>query len=389
MKSFSHQNPPLRLFVGEDSLAALPRELDRLGSKRAFVFCAGSVARQPHLIRPVLDALGARCVTVFDALKAHSPIDVVEAGSEALRSVEADAVIAIGGGSAIVTARAAGILAAEGGNVADLASRRLETGRFFSPKLLAPKIPQFVVPTTPTMAIVKAASAVFDPAQGKRLPLFDPKTRAQAVFIHPALALSAPLQLALASSLNTLALAIEALEGGEGDPLSDAALLHSLRLLAENLPKMVAEPDNAEVRCELMIAAILCGQGTDHASPGVAAALGHSLGLRVEIDNGVANGILLPHTLRFNAPVTSGRLRAIAQALGAQPSDGDWVNGAVDAVKGLIADLPVPTRLRDAGVPREALPGIAELAMEDWFMERNPRRVENSTAALGILDSAW
>lgn len=390
MKSFAHQVAALRIYGGSDSLAALPRELDRSGIRRAFVFCSGSVARQPALMQPIRDALGARCVSVFDAVQAHSPVDVVEAGAEALRSTEADAVIAVGGGSAIVTARAAGIIAAERQSAEALSSKRLETGRFVSPKLLAPKLPQFIVPTTPTTAIAKAGAAIFDPAQRRRLAMFDPKTRAQAVFVHPDLAMSAPPALALSASLNALALAVEALESGKSDVLSDAALLHALRLLDRNMPKLSSAADGPEVRIDLILAAILCGQGTNHAAAGaMAAALGHSLGLQFDIANGVANCIVLPHTMRFNRPVTAAQLRPIAEVLGAQPDDGDWAAAAIRAVETLIGSSPVPTRLRDAGVPRDRLGDVAAMAMDDFFMSQTPRRVGDTAEALAVLDAAW
>jgi alcohol dehydrogenase class IV len=92
----------------------------------------------------------------------------------------------------MVTARAATIVLAEGEDQARLSTSRDASGRMHSPKLRAAKLPQFVVPTTPTTAIVKAGCAVFDPTAGRRLALFDPKTRAQAIFVHPDLVASAP-----------------------------------------------------------------------------------------------------------------------------------------------------------------------------------------------------
>jgi alcohol dehydrogenase class IV len=306
-----------------------------------------------------------------------------------LRELDADAVVAVGGGSAIVTARAASILLAETGDLAALATSRDEQGALRSPKLLAPKLPQLVVPTTPTTAMVKAGSAVFDTAVGERRALFDPKTRAQAIFIHPALANSAPAALVIGSGLNTFALAIEGLMARTDDPLADALLMHALRLLARDLPGAGGTPD-AALRGELMLGAVLCGQGSDFAGAGMTTVLGHAIGARHAVENGVANAIVLPHVLRFNAEAAGPGLAKVAAALGLPAGGGASPLGAIlDSVGALVDALALPRRLRDVGVPHEALPKIAGHAMGDWFLRGNPRPVRDAAEVQQVLENAW
>src|SRR5262245_6420086 len=138
----------------------------------------GEVGREGHVTHE-------RCAGVFSGVRAHSPAPAVAEAAQHLRRLEADAVVAVGGGSAIVTARAASILLAEKGELASLSTAMDEHGSLRSPKLAAPKLPQLIIPTTPTTAMVKAGSAVSDPEAGVRRALFDPKTRAQSIFIHP------------------------------------------------------------------------------------------------------------------------------------------------------------------------------------------------------------
>jgi alcohol dehydrogenase class IV len=192
MRSFRHIASELRLFHGSDSLQALRRELDRVNSRRAVIICGSSLARDGSPLALIRSLMGERCAGVFTGVSAHSPLPSVEQAARELKRLEADAVIAVGGGSAIVTARAASILIAENGDARNLCTSPDETGELKSPKLLAAKLPQLVIPTTPTTATVKAGSAVLDPVDGKRLALFDPKTRARAVFIHPDLISSPP-----------------------------------------------------------------------------------------------------------------------------------------------------------------------------------------------------
>lgn len=387
MISFQHITPPLRLFHGPKSLGQLGRELDRLNSKRAVIVCGVSLARQDTLLDVVRGAMGDRCAGLFTGVRAHSPVPSVVAAAAELKRLQADAVVAVGGGSAIVTARAAGILAAEARDVRELCTTRDEKGELRSPKLLAPKLPQLVIPTTPTTAAVKAGSAVFDPVEGQRLALFDPKTRAHAVFVDPRMLQSAPRTLVASAGLNTFATAIEGLMSRSGNPLADALLMHAVRLLGRRLCD-VARHYDATVRGELVLAAVLCGQGTDHTGAGITTVLGHAIGARHEIDNGTANAIVLPHTLRFNASAAPAGLVRIAAAL-ELPHDEPPLAGIVTALQTIFSALGVPDRLRDVGIPAAALPAIANIAMGDWFLRGNPRPIRDAGELHAVLETAW
>jgi alcohol dehydrogenase class IV len=389
MQSFQHTTPPLRLFQGADCLRFLGRELERLGSRRAVICCGASLARVGTLLDLARSAMGERCAGVFSAVRAHSPAPAVIAAAEQLRRLEADAVVAIGGGSAIVTARAASVLLAESGTLASLSTTVDERGALRSPKLAAAKLPQLIIPTTPTTAMVKAGSAVLDPEAGVRRALFDPKTRAQSIFVHPDFVRSAPRALVVGSGLNSLAMAVEGLTSRTGDPLADALLMHALRLMAAHLASPALDGD-AAARGELVLAAVLCGQGTDYTGAGITTALGHIIGSRHHVENGVVNAIMLPHALRFCAEVIQPGLAKAAAALGLTPRDGMLLlKSVIDGVSRITGALEVPQRLRDVGVPREALPEIATLGMADWFLRGNPRPVRDAAELQQILEEAW
>lgn len=115
MHAFQHIAPPLRLFSGADSLAQIGRELDRAKCRRVVIVCGGSLARNNSLLGQIKAALGERCAGVFAGTRAHSPVDTVQEAARTLEALGADAVMPVGGGSAIVTARAASILLAEQG----------------------------------------------------------------------------------------------------------------------------------------------------------------------------------------------------------------------------------------------------------------------------------
>lgn len=326
--------------------------------------------------------LGPALVGESQSVQPNSPVPAVEEVARVLRDAQADAVIAVGGGSAAVTARAAAILLAEQKPARELCTRRLTDGRFDSPRLDAPKLPQFVIPTTPSTAFVKVGSAVHDAETGQRLALFDPKTRAKAIILHPEFLRSAPAALVREATLNTLSTAVEALESSTCDPVSEAMLMHALRLVARNLDRM--EPDDIAARESLAVAAVLCGRGTDQAGGGLSSVLAHAIGHRAHVSNGIVNAIVLPHTMRFNAPATKHTTPRIADSLRSGQA-----GAAADLLATLLAPLPIPHRLREIGLAEADLDAIAQAAMGDFFISRSPRRVQGVEDVRGILAAAW
>ncbi len=389
MRNFQYLPSALRLYSGPSSLDAIAKELDRLKCRRAVIVCGATLAREGSPLALVKAALGERCVGVLPAAKAHSPVPDMVAAAAELKRLEADAVIAVGGGTAVVAARAASIFLAEGNDVRSLCTTTLPGGELRSPRLAAPKLPQFVVPTTPTTATVKAGTAVFDPVARERLALFDPKTRAHAVFVHPELVLSAPRSLVLGAALNALTLAVEGLTSRSGNPFSDALLMHAVRLLVQRLADPALDTD-AALRADLIHAAVMCGQGSDHTGAGMATVFGHNIGMRCGVENGTTNAIVLPPVLRFNGTASLAGLQKVATALGLDATEGEPLVSAVSGAMASLADtLGVPRRLRDVGVPREALPEIAAGALGDWFLRGNPRPVTSASDLQQVLEAAW
>jgi alcohol dehydrogenase class IV len=385
---FRHVTPAFRTFCGPSALDALARELDRLGCRRAVIFCGASMLRYTDVLDRIASVLGDRLVGRFAGVKEHSPIPVVEDAVRELERLGADSVVAVGGGSAIVTARAASILLAEQRDVRELCTQRSPDGQLVSPKLMAPKLPIWLVPSTPTTAYGKAGSAVRDPRSGDRLALFDPKTRAQGLILDPQVALTAPAPLARTSALNAFSMAVESLQASV-DPLADALLVPGLRKLARWLPRLDAAPEDAKPRLELMVGALLAGQGSDYVGGGLAQALAHTAGPRSSVSNGIVEGILLPHTMRFIAPATPGRLNYVAEALDrAATADASADEQAIAAVEHFVAAMGMPRRLRDVGLSRDVLAGVADHTRDDWSLTRIPRRAQREDL-LHVLEAAW
>jgi alcohol dehydrogenase class IV len=386
MRTFQHHFAPLRIQYGTSCLAELPGKMERLKVSRAVVITGRSLGRNPLGLPRLQSLLQDQVVAVFDRVEAHSPLPSVEHAAEILRASGADVIIALGGGSAVVTARAAAILYGEARPIEELHTR-FEPGKApFSPKLLAPKLPIFAIPTTATTACAKAGTAILDPVTRRRLTLFDPKTRARELLIDPELAAATPRALMMDAGLHSFSMAVQGLESPRREPFADAALIHALRLLRDNLPLLGRGGDGPEVRGNLVLAAILAGEGTDHTGGGsLVSVIGHCLGARTNVGNGLINALLLPHTIRFNAPETGDRLAVLGELLGARSSSAADV---ADACARYFEVLGVPPRLSDAGIGEELFESVAEDARSDWFLYQNPRKILSGGEIVSLLQDA-
>jgi alcohol dehydrogenase class IV len=380
--SFRHVTPASRTVCGPSAVEAVAAEADRAGSARIVVVCGRSIAREGAILDRVATALGSRLAAVFDRVEEHSPIPAVQTARETLADADADGVLTVGGGSAIVTARAASILLAEQRDVRDLCTTRGEDGRLNSPRLAAPKLPQWIVPTTPTTAMAKAGSAVRDPETGDRLALFDPKTRATAVFIDPAACATAPFAVAVGAALSAFAMAIEGL-AGPIDPLAEAQLAYAVSTFVNLLPRLHADSDD-DVRVGLAVAALLAGQGSDFAAGGVAQALSHAAGPLSSTSNGHVHAVLLGEVLTWGAASSFEGIDRVARALGIEPDPA----AISEAVRDLLWVLSLPDRLRDMGISADDRPAIVARSQDDFLLAASPGR-PTADELHALLDATW
>jgi alcohol dehydrogenase class IV len=164
-------------------------------------------------------------------------------------------------------------------------------------------------------------------------------------------------------------------------------LMQALRLIKSNLADV--ESRGLAARERLVVAALLCGRGTEQGGTGLASVLAHAIGHRSHVANGIVNAIVLPHTMRYNAPVTMDRGVTIIEALAEFPATSPTAPVASTIVGAFLDELPVPRTLRQIGVGQEDLADIADAAMTDWFVSRNARPVAGVRTLLDILEAAW
>ena len=390
--SFRFVGYPVRVHAGPDSINRLPDELERINAQRPLVVCGNSVAEKTDLVDRVKNALGSRVPEVFSGGRTGSPLTSVLEGVAFAKKADADCVVAVGGGSAVVTARGITILLAENGTAQELCTQYPDGSPPVSPRLMAPKIPNFVVLTTATTAVTRAGTALIDPESGHRLELFDPKTRPVAVIWDDQALLTASPWLCLNATASCFTGVASALQGADLNPLSESDLLEALRLLLTNLPLVHSQPDNPAVRLNLCAAAFLYNRATDAGAGGalgVVTALAHSLYTRFpECGHGDAYAILTAPGMRFNAGQNAEAQARFAKAMGIESDgleNGDVAAHAADAIEDLFTQLGLPTRLSEVGVHQDGISQIAEDAMTDFGLHRNVRKIKNVGELTSVL----
>jgi alcohol dehydrogenase class IV len=392
---FRYRSFSLSIQAGPGALDELRSEVDRTKAKRAFVVCGQSVANETDLVARARANLGDKFTGVFDGVKESSPLPAVLAGAAAARAADADAIVAIGGGSAMVTARAIVILLAEKGDIHTLCTQYPPGQAPVSPKLLAPKIPNILVLTTPSTAMTRAGTAVMDIETRHRLELFDPKTRPAAMIWDDAALLTAPAQLWISTAASALSGILCTLASPKLNPISHGDLLHAMRLSLEALPLMRTDPGNATARMNLVVASFLSNralEGMRARAFGIVSSLGHVLDtLYPQLSHGDAYGLSTGWGMRFNLEQTAGGLARVAQGLGL--ADGVSELEAARRVPGFVDEfyrrLGLPVRLREAQIPRSDIPRIARDAMGDFYLHQNARKVKAAAELEALLDQMW
>ena len=391
--SFRFVSYPTRVHAGPDAIRKLSDEVDRIRATRVLVVCGQSIFTKTDLVDRVKLVLGTRVVKVFSDGRTGSPVTSVLEGVAAARGVDADCIVAVGGGSSVVTARGIAILLAENGTPNELCTQYPVGKPPVSPRLMEPKLPILNVLTTATTAMTRSGTALIDSESGHRLELFDPKTRPAAVIWDDQALLTASPWLCLNATAGCFSGVASALQRTDLNPLAESDLLEALRLLMDNLPLVKSQPDNPSIRVRLCAAAFLYNRATDAGAGGsalgVVTALAHSLDTRFpECGHGDPYSILTSPGLRVNPEAIVAVQASFARAMGIKHSGMDDVQAsgiAADAIETFYKDLGMPVRLSEVGVSKEGIDIIAADAMTDFGLHRNVRKIQSVEDLTEIL----
>lgn len=381
--SFVHRSAATRLVLRDGAIDDLRVELGTLGIYRPLLLGGARVQRSALFARVVL-ALGDLPYSRAEPVPAHSSVSLVERLAAEAKATGIDGFIAVGGGSASDTAKAIALLMAEGGRLADHAVRFTPPATLIAPPLLAPKLPIVAIPGTASGAEVTASLGVRD-ADGAKLLFTDIQLAARLVLIDPHANLEMPAALMCATGMNGLAHCIEGLYSRERSPLAETLALDAMARFAKALPAVHRAPQDAAARAALLYAAHLSGLVLVNARTCLHHAICHAIGSVTGVGHGDANAVMLPHVIAFNAAAAEQPLARAAVAMGA----GDDAAALVRALYALQTVIGVPSRLRDIGVPPDALDRIADKTLRERGLHYNPGPVADARDVRELLDAAY
>lgn len=371
-------------WFGRGAVEALTGEVTRRGYRKALIVTDNTLV-QCGLVAKVTDKLDTAGLgwEIFSEVIPNPTIEVVLAGLTAFRRSEADYLIAIGGGSPQDTCKAIGIIS----NNPEFADVRSLEGLSPTRK---PSVPIMAIPTTAgTAAEVTINYVITDEEKRRKFVCVDPHDIPQAAFIDADMMDGMPPALKAATGVDALTHAIEGYITRGAWALTDALHIKAIEIIAGALRGSVAgEPDAGEA---MALGQYVAGMGFSNVGLGLVHGMAHPLGAFYNTPHGVANAILLPHVMRYNADFTQQKFRDIARAMGVKVEELSLDaarDAAVEAVFALNLDVGIPGHLRDVGVLKEDIPALAQAALDDVCTGGNPREASLSEI-IELYHIAW
>lgn len=381
--SFIYMNTT-RVVFGSGCSRDVKVEVRSLGCSHAVVVTDKLLAANTDIPARIEKALGDACAGVFSDVEPDSGVHIVDAGAAFARERGADCVVSVGGGSAIDTAKGIAILLKEGGNLRDYQGFQVLQRR---------QTPHVSIPTTAgTGSEVTYVAVIKDHDAHQKLLFGDYNIIPDTALLDPELTVGLPRGLTAATGMDAMSHAVEAIHSQQKEPVADGLGLHAIRLIKEFLPRAVDDGKDIVARGQMLIASNMAGAAFSNAQVGLVHAMAHTVGARYGVHHGLANSILMPHVVRFNAAEVAACYRGVADALGvpvAGLSDEACAEAAAGAIAELAARTGLPAGLASQGVPEAALPELAEATLADASIIYNGRMVMGADEVLEVYRAAF
>lgn len=373
---------PGRIVFGNGCAPQCAAFLAQRGVKRVLLV---SGTRVFPTLGPVLDALKESNVSFLQS----SPVDqepthqLFEEILSAARAQEIDGVLGIGGGSVIDVAKLVAALFDGQQNTADVFGINL---------LRARALPLVCLPTTAgTGAEVSPNAILLDETAELKKGVVSPHLVPDAAFVDPLLTMSVPAAVTAATGLDALTHCIEAYANKFAHPIVDHYALQGIKLISVNLVRAVRNGSDLEARAALSLGSLYGGFCLGPVNTAAVHALAYPLGGRFHIAHGVSNAVLLPHVLRFNFSAAPERYADVAKALGVERNGSSLTTAehGVEFLLKLSRECGVPQRLSELNVPREAIPSLAQAAMQVTRLLKNNLRPFSAEDAIRVYEAAY
>ena len=360
---------PTRNVFGEGAVQEAGDLVKSLGAKKCLIVTdryLGQIGMADR-VQGILKKAGIEAC-IFAGAEPNPTDKNVEAGARFYQENECNSIISLGGGSSHDCAKGIGLVAANGGQIADFEG---------VDKSSKPMIPLMAINTTAgTASEITRFCIITDTSRKVKMAIVDWRVTPQIAINDPELMKGMPPSLTASTGMDALTHASEAYVSTDANPLTDAAAIMAIKMIAHYLPKAVANGNYMKARDKMAYAQYLAGIAFNNASLGYVHAMAHQLGGFYNLPHGVCNAILLPYVESYNLIGNMNRFRDVAQAMGVQV-EGISVTcaaeKAIEAIKKLSRQLEIPTDLKQLGVREEDFGIMADNAKKDVCQLTNPR----------------
>ena len=369
MNEFSF-SVPQNITVGKGSLTKLPEIAKKSGGSHAFLMSGPHLAKM-GLVEKAANSLKSAGISVdtFTDIEGNPSVETVDKATAAFKEAGADFIVAFGGGSPMDVAKAVGVTAKYGGSITEYEGAH---------KVPGPIIPLIAIPTTAgTGSEVTAFSVITDHSRDYKLTVFSYEILPAYAILDAELLTTAPASVAAACGIDAFIHAEEAYISTAASPFSDAMAEKAMSLIGKNIRRFVANRGDIEAAESMLVGSLFAGIAFSFARLGNVHAMSHPVSAFFDVPHGVANALLLPYVMEYNAASPAApKYVHIAKAMGVNTegmSVEEGICAAIDAVRKLSLSIGIPQRLREINVREEDLHQLAIDAFNDVCTGGNPR----------------
>ena len=367
MKNFTF-SVPQNIIVGKGSLSKLPELSKALGGTHGFII-SGPHLNKMGIVGSCAESLKNAGIAVdsFTETEGNPSVETVDKATKAFKESGADFIIALGGGSPMDVAKAVGVVAKYGGSITEY-----EGGG----KVPGDIIPLIAIPTTAgTGSEVTAFSVITDHSRNYKLTVFSYKLIPAYAILDADLITTAPVSVAAACGIDAMVHALEAYISRDASPFSDAMAEKALELIGKNIRRYVANRTDIEAAEGMLVGSLFAGIAFSWARLGDVHAMSHPVSAFFNVPHGVANAILLPTVVEYNALADNGKYLKIYNYIAQAPLKEEEFKPLmlVSLLKELNASLGIPECLGEVGVTEDKFDAMADDAMKSGNIAVNPR----------------
>ncbi len=358
---------PVKVRFGAGKAFTLPDVIAELGASKVFLMVDEGIEKFNPAAKAVLDLLAATSsltLTTFEKPAGEPTIDMVDDATKALVSSGAQAVVALGGGSIIDTAKAARLCGQLGINFREFQAS--------APTYPVPTIPLIALPTSAgTGSEVSGGSVISDPGAGRKAGIANGNLRAQVAIVDPVLTYSMPPSMTANTGIDALAQAIAGIIAKCSTPIGDAIGYEAIRMMTPALVAAYKDGTNKDARAGMSAGSMMAGLTMNISDCTAEHSLGQAIGGLKHVPHGLTIGLVLAETLTREAKVVPEKMERVADAMG-EPDDGSGDGSrAVRAVSRILAELNFPV-LSSLGFVESDIDNLADIALEDFFITQAP-----------------